>query len=103
DSRGGQLSLFRHVGERESSWVVWSAFLPAVAWGQLLFACVFCGGLLDHFAHHRAIAGHVRADLLEAGAIPLLELHHARAFVVFTAGFDRREEARRTQLLDPGI
>src|SRR6476660_7197295 len=78
-------------------------FLRAIAGRDLLFRRVLCRALLDHLAYHRAIAGHERRDLLEAGAIPPLELHHSRAFVVETAGLDRWKESRRAQFLDAGL
>src|SRR6478672_5720974 len=77
--------------------------LRAIAWRELLLRRVLRSTLLDHLADHRAVAGHERRNLLEARAVPPLELHHPRAFVVETAGLDRRKESRRTQLLDAGL
>src|SRR5262249_13699285 len=79
------------------------AFLPAIARRDLLFARVLAGGLLDHLAHHVAVAGHEAGDLLEAGAVPHLELDHARAFVVGATRLDRGEEPAGAELLDPRL
>src|SRR5262245_1842313 len=80
-----------------------SEFLPAIARRDLLLRGVLARGLLDHLAHHLAIAGHERRDLLETVAGPLLELDHAGAFVVGAAGLDRREQSARADLLDPRL
>src|SRR4051812_28735255 len=76
-----------------------SAFLAAVARRDLLLARVLGGLLLDHLAHHRAVARHERRERLERLAVPLLEFHHPRAFVVETARLDGREQAGRAELL----
>src|SRR5215813_3535991 len=77
-----------------------SVFLRAVAQRNLLLGRILAGGLLDHLAHRRTVAGHERGDLLEASPIPLLELDHARALVIAATRLDRREEASCTKLLD---
>src|SRR3954462_1106813 len=79
------------------------AFLRAIARRQLLLRRVLRSTLLDHLADHRAVAGHERRNLLEARAVPPLELHHPRAFVVDAAGLDRWKESRRAQFLDAGL
>src|SRR6186997_1828610 len=77
-----------------------SVFLAAIARRDLLlrrvFGCLFYG----HLAGQRPVAGHERGHLLEAVAIPLLELDHPRALVVGAARLDRREETRGAELLD---
>src|SRR4029453_11222183 len=78
-----------------------SVFLPAIARRDLLLGGVLGRGLLDHLAHHLAVAGHERRHLLEAVAGPLLEFDHARALVVGATGLDRREKARRADFLVP--
>src|SRR5512141_2960657 len=70
-------------------------FLRAIARCDLLLGRVLRRAVLDHLAHHRAIAGHERRHRLELLAIPLLELHHAGALVVEAARLDRREQAGR--------
>src|SRR5215467_10942014 len=77
-----------------------SVFLAAVAQRDLLLGRVLRRLLFRHLPGHRAVAGHESRDLLEAGAVPLLELDHPRALVIGAACLDRWEEARRTQLLD---
>src|SRR6185369_16931837 len=79
------------------------AFLRAVARRDLLFRRVLAGSLLDHLAHHRAVAGHEWRDLLEPRAVPHLELDHARALVIHAARLDRREEPGGAQVLDAGL
>src|SRR5215470_16356201 len=61
------------------------AFLRAIARRDLLLGRVLAGRLLDHLAHHREVAGHEWRHLLEARAVPHLELDHARAFVIHAA------------------
>src|ERR1700674_34741 len=67
------------------------SLLRAVAGGDFLFRGVLGGGLFDHLSDHVAVARHERRDLLKAGTVPALEFHHARTFVVGTAGLDRRK------------
>src|SRR5689334_13272200 len=74
-------------------------FLAAVARRDLLLGRVLLGTLLDHLVHERAVARHERRQRLELLAVPLLELDHARAFVVHAARLDRREQARCAELL----
>src|SRR5436190_15972661 len=76
-------------------------FLGAIARRDLLFGSVLRGAVLDHLAHHRAIACHERRDRLEFLAVPLLELHHAGALVVEAARLHRREQSRGAELLQP--
>src|SRR5438309_3011903 len=75
------------------------AFLRAVARGDLLLAGVLGGAILDHLSHQRAITGHVVGELREFRAVPLLELDHARPFVVETARLHGREQSGCTELL----
>src|SRR5437660_7077629 len=77
--------------------------LAAVARRDLFFRRVLCSGFLDHLANHFTVAGHERRYLLEAVAIPLLELHHSRAFVIRAARLDRREETGSADFLDAGL
>src|SRR5690242_21961812 len=78
-------------------------FLAAIARRDLLLGRVLHRALLDHLAHERAVAGHERRELMEARAVPLLELDHARALVVAAARLDRREQAGRAELLQPRV
>src|SRR5690348_18457811 len=75
------------------------AFLRAVARRDLLFSRVLRCALLDHLAHHRTVAGHERRHRLEFLAVPLLELHHARAFVIEAARLDRWKQSGCAKLL----
>src|SRR5690242_20785617 len=75
------------------------AFLRAIARRDLLLRGVLGGAILDHLAHQRAITGHVIGELREFRAVPLLELHHARPFVVEAARFYRREQSECAELL----
>src|SRR5438270_8032861 len=76
------------------------SLLRAVAGGYFLFRGILTRGLFDHLSHHLAVTRHERRDLLEAGPVPALELHHARTFVVGTARLDRWKEPGAAQFLD---
>src|SRR5512138_167395 len=80
-----------------------SAILAAIARRELLFRGVLARLFLGHLAGQRSIARHERRHLLEAGPVPLLELHHPRAFMVFAARLDRGEESAGAELLDPRL
>src|SRR5690348_2097544 len=73
-------------------------FPAAVARRDLLIRGVFGGALLYHLLGQRAVAGYERCQRLEFLAVPLLELDHARAFVIGAAGLDRREQAGSAKL-----
>src|SRR5690349_14732284 len=75
---------------RERKRVVLAVF-GAIARRQLLFRGVLARLFFGHLAHQCAITCHERRHLLEGVAVPLLEFHHARSLVVFTARLDRRE------------
>src|SRR6185503_5878893 len=77
------------------------SFLAAIAQRDLLFSRVLGSTFLDHLFGQRAVARHERRQRLEFLAVPLLELDHARAFMIGAAGFDRGEQARSAELLQP--
>src|SRR5438477_9584550 len=81
------------IGRGKTRWIrIGLHLLAAVARRDLFLRRVLCSGFLDHLANHFTVAGHERRDLLEAVAVPLLELHHSRAFVIRAARLYRREE-----------
>src|SRR5689334_14004319 len=84
---------------RRGEETVRSPFLAAVAQRDLLLRRVLVRAVLDHLAHQRAIARHERREVVELLAVPLLELDHARAFVIEAARLHRREETGRAELL----
>src|SRR6476646_8230014 len=75
--------------------------LRAIAWRDLLFRRVLCCALLDHFPNQCAIARTERRYRREFLAVPLLESHHAGAFVVEATRLHRREQTRCAELLQP--
>src|SRR5262249_39915605 len=65
--RGRRRRYGRYGGDYGGHWTAFraiSVFLGAVAQRDLLLGCVFAGGVFDHLAHHRAVAGHESGDLL---------------------------------------
>src|SRR6478752_10331193 len=86
----------------EATWTMGRLpFLAAIAQRDLLFGRVLGRALLDHLLGQRAVARHERCQRLEFLAVPLLELDHARAFMIGAARLDRREQAGRAKLLQP--
>src|ERR1700688_4614693 len=84
----------------EATWTIGRLpFLAAIAQRDLLFRRVLGGAFLDHLFGQRAVARHERSQRFEFLAVPLLELDHARAFMVGAAGLDRREQAGGTEFL----
>src|SRR5215475_1954215 len=71
DDRLVRLEIDARRREADAHWMSVSVFLRAVAQRDLFLRRILAGGLLDHLAHCRAVAGHERGDLLEASPIPL--------------------------------
>src|SRR5882724_9131943 len=71
----------------------------AVARGDALFLGVLRRIRLDHAAHQLAVGLHPVGDHLPLGAVPLLELDQARAFVIQARHLERRHQARGAELL----
>ena len=80
-----------------------SAFLGAVAGLDALFLGVGSGRLFDHAAHQRTVGVHPVGDDLPLAAVPLLELHLARTFMVGTGDLEGRHEAGGTQGFQAGV
>src|SRR5678809_1254216 len=71
----------------------------AVARGDAFFLGVLRRVLLDLGAHQLAIGLHPVGDHLPLRAVPLLELHQSRAFMVEARHLERRHQAGGAQRL----
>src|SRR4051794_35770113 len=91
------------INEKAARRRPWSAdallFLGAIARGDALFLRVLGGVLLHLGAHQLAVGLHPVGQHFPLRAIPLLELHQSRAFVVQARHLERRHQTDSAELL----